>query len=412
MQWGLALALVAPSHGWLANLCCAFPSPRLKNLPPLVSSSVLQKAGRDTREVSSDWKELYGPLTCGLHVDVKNSGDDDIDSMLAKDPARFHHISSLVLNHSMPMSSLSTPFPQLVSLSLDYHSTSCEMTDEVSSQNVIAGLSSLSALTALRDLSVYGEYLDTQQLDVLLEAMAVRGQRQTLTSLDLAGGCAAGLDCPISERGLQSFQILAGGLKSVALCSNPADFCDFCDLLGTMTRVTTLTVCGDEFDATDHATWLESSRKLSALANLVELCITDYSVTLMRAALRSMSCLTNLRRLELALHCEEEEDFALVDADFYHIGSLHPTLTSLHMSCISGHAFTGIVGRLTVLQHLDLPDARNLVEEPEFPQCLTLLPPSLRHLALPRGSIDHVPADVLAALKAAADARGHALEIQ
>jgi hypothetical protein len=356
--------------------------------------------------VSSDWKKLYGPLVCGLHLHPTNSSEEDIDRMLAQDPDRFKNIYTLALDQTLPTSQIATSFPQVVTLYLG------ESAIVKSSQDAFASLSALSALTALQALTVETEHLGPELVDVVLEAMVARQQRQTLTRLDL-GGSYVSSDC-MSEQGLQSLRSLASGLESVRLGLAADDLRSFCNALGSLTRLTQLSVNGGFPDGIDEADLLESSDKLSALTNMVDLHVCDWqgSALFMRAALNVLPCL-NIRRLHLDLEEGSPDDFETIDADFHHIGSLHRTLTSLQMALVSGHSFAGFVGQLTALEHLDLSEADSLGEQPEFPQCLTLLPPSLRHLALPMHSRDYSEpvADALVALKAAADARGHALHI-
>jgi hypothetical protein len=61
-----------------------------------VLSIILRKAGRHTRRVSRLWKLVYGPLDCGIELRGISS-KEDIDRVLAQDPHRFHHTTSLVL---------------------------------------------------------------------------------------------------------------------------------------------------------------------------------------------------------------------------------------------------------------------------------------------------------------------------
>jgi hypothetical protein len=394
---------------WNSVVPCCFSyllnSCRLEKLPELAYSSVLQKAGRDVRQVSSDWKQLYGPLTCGLRVDYGNSSPDDLDHLLAHDPDRFKDIYSLVLDQALPKSPISQSFPQLVSLSLG------QLSIDDARQDAFASFSALSALTALQALTVRSEFLGPDVVDVVLEAMVARGQGQTLTRLDLGGGYQC-YDDDFSEQGLQSLRALASGLQSVRLGHAAADFSSFCNALGSLTRLTQLSV-HTGYRGVDEAVWVESSDKLSGLTDLVDLHISEYDGVFMRAALRMLPRLTNICRLHLELELGGPEDFDSVDGDFHHIGSLHRTLTSLRFTLVSGHSLAGFIGQLTELQHLDLSDAQLLVEEPAFvPRCLRLLPPSLRSLVLPWQTRNDVPAYVLAALKAAADAAAGAFRIE
>jgi hypothetical protein len=384
---GTAMRAQSPPAGYDIPHSCKPATRRLMALPIEVFTSVLLKAGRHLREVCALWKELHGPLTCGLCVDADNSTEDDIDRMLAQDPTRFHHISALVCRERVPLRTVPQAFPNLRSLSLG---------DSTIPKDDLAGLRALSALK-LRSLSVVEQNgLHTEQLEALLVAMAVH---HTLAALDIGQGYVTFTE--LSEPGLLSLQALGTGLQSLKLgISHLGAFSSFCDALASMSRLRKLSIRAGLFDATNEATWLESSTKLSALTALQDLKICFQSGGLLtRAALRSMPCgLSNLRRLRM--YPPPGEDLEEVIADCRHVGTLRRSLTSLCIAAVSATALSGILGRLTALQDLDLSYARGLPGKPQFLQCLALLPPSLRNLTVPWSGSEEEPAVVRAAMAA------------
>jgi hypothetical protein len=92
-----------------------------------VQSTIFRKAGRHTRQVAPLWKATYGPLDCSIHLDAITS-QADIDTLLSRDPHRFHHVTSLWVSVDPPdgaeyqpippgvISTLPPAFPRLQSL--------------------------------------------------------------------------------------------------------------------------------------------------------------------------------------------------------------------------------------------------------------------------------------------------------
>jgi hypothetical protein len=125
------------------------PLRRLTTLPPDIQSTIYRKAGRHTRQVSPQWKEIYGPLDCGVSLDSITT-KEDIDSLLSHDPHRFHHVTTLHMTIHAPDKYHHYPFPEGVISSLPHAFPKLQSLEVSHSLFTFVPVGEILSLTALR----------------------------------------------------------------------------------------------------------------------------------------------------------------------------------------------------------------------------------------------------------------------